>query len=132
MAAAVSDYCPIAFSAQKMKKTSDRVELEMVQTPDILKELGKRKENQILVGFAAETEDLTANARKKLEDKNLDLIIANDVSLAHAGFRSDTNIVKILYRSGEIVELPCMDKEILAGHIWDRIEKLGSLRKGTV
>lgn len=126
MAAAVSDYCPVEFSAQKMKKTSDRVELEMVQTPDILKELGKRKENQILVGFAAETEDLIANARQKLEKKNLDLIVANDVSLANAGFRSDTNIVKILYSSGEIEELPCMDKEILAVHIWERIERLFS------
>ncbi len=124
MAAAVSDYRPKVFSSQKIKKGTEDVVLEMIQNPDILKELGREKQKQILVGFAAETEDLINNAREKLLSKNLDMIVANDVSAPRAGFRCDTNIVKILYKTGQVEELPCMDKENLAGLIWDRIERL--------
>ena len=124
MAAAVSDYKPKKFTPYKIKKGNEDVILEMVKNPDILKQLGKNKEHQVLVGFAAETNELIENAREKLVSKNLDMIVANDVSAPHAGFRCDTNIVKILYKTGEIEELPCMPKEDLASLIWDRIENL--------
>ena len=124
MAAAVSDYKPKKFTPYKIKKGNEDVILEMVKNPDILKQLGKDKEHQVLVGFAAETNELIENAREKLVSKNLDMIVANDVSAPQAGFRCDTNIVKILYKTGEIEELPCMPKEDLASLIWDRIENL--------
>jgi len=124
MAAAVSDYRPKHFTPSKIKKGEDDVVLEMIRNPDILKKLGSAKVHQILVGFAAETDELIENAREKLVSKNLDMIVANDVSAPQAGFRCDTNIVKILYKSGEIEELPCMSKEDLASEIWDRIENL--------
>ena len=124
MAAAVSDYKPKKFTPYKIKKGNEDVILEMVKNPDILKQLGKNKEHQVLVGFAAETNELIENAREKLVSKNLDMIVANDVSAPQAGFRCDTNIVKILYKTGEIEELPCMPKEDLASLIWDRIENL--------
>jgi len=124
MAAAVSDYKPKKFTPYKIKKGNEDVILEMVKNPDILKQLGKDKEHQVLVGFAAETNELIENAREKLVSKNLDMIVANDVSAPQAGFRCDTNIVKILYKTGKIEELPCMPKEDLASLIWDRIENL--------
>jgi len=124
MAAAVSDYKPKKFTPYKIKKGNEDVILEMVKNPDILKQLGKNKEHQVLVGFAAETNELIENAREKLVSKNLDMIVANDVSAPQAGFRCDTNIVKILYKTGKIEELPCMPKEDLASLIWDRIENL--------
>ena len=124
MAAAVSDYKPKEFAPYKIKKGNEDVILEMVKNPDILKQLGKNKEHQVLVGFAAETNELIENAREKLVSKNLDMIVANDVSAPQAGFRCDTNIVKILYKTGKIEELPCMPKEDLASLIWDRIENL--------
>ncbi len=124
MAAAVSDYRPKHFTPHKIKKGEDDVVLEMEKNPDILKQLGLTKEHQVLVGFAAETDELIENARQKLLSKNLDMIVANDITAPQAGFRCDTNIVKILYKTGEIEELPCMPKEDLASLIWDRIEKL--------
>ncbi len=124
MAAAVSDYRPKCFTHKKIKKGKEDIVLEMVKNPDILKLLGQEKENRVLVGFAAETDELIENAREKLLSKNLDMIVANDVSAPEAGFRCDTNLVKILYKTGEIEELPLMSKEELAGEIWDRIEKL--------
>ncbi len=124
MAAAVSDYRPKRFNPSKIKKGDEDIVLEMVRNPDILKQLGKEKKHQVLVGFAAETDELIENAREKLLSKNLDMIVANDVGAPQAGFRCDTNIVKLLYRSGEIEELPCMSKEKLADVIWDRIEKI--------
>jgi len=121
MAAAVSDYRPKQAATQKMKKASLLPVLELEQNPDILLEAGKTKGNRIFVGFAAETQNLLKNAKEKLAKKNLDLIVANDVSLPGAGFRVDTNIVKVIRRSGRVEKLPLMSKEDLADRILERI-----------
>jgi phosphopantothenoylcysteine decarboxylase/phosphopantothenate--cysteine ligase len=90
-------------------------------TPDILAEVGKRKGRRILVGFAAETEDLVENARKKLQRKHLDLMVANDVSQPGAGFDADTNAVKILDAQGKVEELPVLSKRSVANRVLDRV-----------
>lgn len=123
-AAAVADYRPQKSCAQKIKKTDNQMELILEKNPDILLELGKLKKHQLLIGFAAETQDLIANAREKLAKKNLDMIVANDVTLSGAGFNADTNIVKILYRNGDAEELPLMSKDALADTIWNKIISL--------
>jgi phosphopantothenoylcysteine decarboxylase/phosphopantothenate--cysteine ligase len=110
-AAAVSDYRPKAFSQKKIKKGNFDTTLALERTKDILEELGKKKGNRILIGFAAETEDLITNAKKKLREKNLDFIVVNDVTKPGAGFSSDTNQVKIIYPSGKAWDLPLMSKE---------------------
>jgi phosphopantothenoylcysteine decarboxylase/phosphopantothenate--cysteine ligase len=122
--AAVSDYRPKAASEKKIKKGSSEYVLALERTKDILEELGKKKGKRILVGFAAETEDLMANAKKKLLEKNLDLIVANDVSKPGAGFGVDTNQVKVLYPSGQVKDLPLMTKEEVAQFILDDVAKL--------
>ena len=124
MAAAVSDYRPKQMAREKMKKSAAETLLALERTPDILAEAGKRKEGRLLIGFAAETERLLQNARSKLEEKNLDLIVANDVTLPGAGFSVDTNIVKIIDRSGNVEELPLMSKEEVADRILDRVARL--------
>jgi phosphopantothenoylcysteine decarboxylase/phosphopantothenate--cysteine ligase len=125
MAAAVGDYRPEAVSALKIKKDDDRLEVTLVATPDILAELGRAKPaHQVLVGFAAETDHLIANATGKLHKKNLDFIVANDLSQAGSGFACDTNQVKIITRDGQISELPCLPKEQVAALILDRVELL--------
>jgi phosphopantothenoylcysteine decarboxylase/phosphopantothenate--cysteine ligase len=126
MAAAVSDYRPKVTSPEKIKKSQAELTLPLELNPDILREAGQRKEKRLLIGFAAETESLLANARKKLAEKNLDLIVANDVSLPGAGFAVDTNMVKLIDRSGKIEELPLMDKEDLANRVLDRVLLLRS------
>ncbi len=108
-AAAVSDYSPAVVEDHKVKKR-DRLLLELKPTPDILRTLGENKEGQVLVGFAAETGDLLEKAGQKLKSKNLDLIVANDVTGEGAGFEVDTNLVKIIHRDGRVVELPLMSK----------------------
>jgi phosphopantothenoylcysteine decarboxylase/phosphopantothenate--cysteine ligase len=118
-AAAVSDYRPKEVSGKKLKKTAPVVSLEMERTRDILGEIGKKKGKRILIGFAAETEDLVSNAKKKLKEKNLDLIVVNDVTKPGAGFASETNQVKFLYPSGEVKDLPTMSKEEVAQVILD-------------
>jgi phosphopantothenoylcysteine decarboxylase/phosphopantothenate--cysteine ligase len=127
-AAAVGDFRIANVAEQKMKKTDDRSQrltLELVENPDILKELGKRKhDNLIMVGFAAETENVLENARKKLVSKNLDLIIANDVTMEGAGFATDTNIVTFISRAGEVVALPKMSKDMVAAAIIDKVVEL--------
>jgi phosphopantothenoylcysteine decarboxylase/phosphopantothenate--cysteine ligase len=123
-AAAVSDYRPKEISQKKLKKTEPNYSLELERTRDILEEIGKKKEERILVGFAAETEDLMANARKKLKGKNLDLIVINDVTKPGAGFGLDTNQVKILYSSGEVKDLPLMLKEEVSSYILDDVIRL--------
>jgi len=125
-AAAVLDYRPREKAVQKIKKEAWNQSLDLVRTPDILAELGRTKGDSryLLVGFAAETEDLLANAREKLEKKNLDMIVANDVSRGDAGFETDTNLVRIIYRDGQIEELPMMTKHEVADHLLDRIKKL--------
>jgi phosphopantothenoylcysteine decarboxylase/phosphopantothenate--cysteine ligase len=126
MAAAVSDYRPKVTSPEKIKKSQAELTLPLELNPDILREAGQRKEKRFLIGFAAETESLLANARKKLAEKNLDLIVANDVGLPGAGFAVDTNLVKLIDRSGKIEELPLMGKEDLADRVLDRVLLLRS------
>jgi phosphopantothenoylcysteine decarboxylase / phosphopantothenate---cysteine ligase len=128
-AAAVSDYRPRVVSQNKLKKGDPYLSLELERTTDILREAGKRKGERILIGFAAETEDLTANARKKLVEKNLDLIIANDVGQPGAGFGHDTNRIKILFPSGDVKDLPLMSKEEASVVILDEVAKLKQRRE---
>jgi phosphopantothenoylcysteine decarboxylase/phosphopantothenate--cysteine ligase len=131
MAAAVGDYRPAQCAAQKIKKDGGSLEVTLVRNPDILALLGREKpKDQLLVGFAAETEDLVANATEKLSKKNLDFIVANDLSQAGAGFACDTNRVKIIDRQGHISDLPCLPKEEVAGLILDRLEALLGVRTG--
>lgn len=120
-AAAVADYRPQQTYTQKIKKTAGQLTLVLEKNPDILRELGELKQQQFLVGFAAETQELIAHAQEKLKQKNLDMIVANDITMQGAGFNSDTNIIKILYRNGQIEELPQMPKEQLAEIILDKI-----------
>jgi phosphopantothenoylcysteine decarboxylase/phosphopantothenate--cysteine ligase len=120
-AAAVADYRLQSPAVNKIKKTDNTLTLILEKTPDILRELGELKQHQILVGFAAETQELLAHATEKLIKKNLDMIVANDVTLPGAGFNANTNIVKIIYRDGALEELPKMSKESLAQIILDKI-----------
>ena len=120
-AAAVADYRPQTVSDDKIKKNSSTLHLILEKTTDILFELGQQKQHQILVGFAAETQQLLAHAKEKLARKNLDMIIANDITVQGAGFNVDTNIVKLIYRDGHIEEMPKMSKSQLAGIILDKI-----------
>ncbi len=127
-AAAVGDFKIARVAEQKIKKTDggpQTLTLELVGTPDILKEMGKNKqEKQIMVGFAAETENILENARKKLVSKNLDFIVANDVTMEGAGFAIDTNIVTFISREGEVQSLPKMSKDEVAVAIIDRLVQL--------
>jgi phosphopantothenoylcysteine decarboxylase/phosphopantothenate--cysteine ligase len=120
MAAAVADYQPKKTAKAKIKKESAQgLLLELVKTPDILAEV---KGNFIRVGFAAESEDLVANARKKLETKNLDLIVANDITATDSGFDVDTNRVILIDKKGKAEELPLMSKREVAEKILDRVK----------
>ena len=121
--AAVSDYCPSEKSEQKIKKSRKELSIPLKKTRDILKSLGEDKKNRILVGFAAETENLLNNSRKKLEEKNLDLVVANDVTAPQAGFGEDTNVAWLVDRE-EVEELPLMSKFELANRILDRIKEI--------
>ena len=122
MAAAVADYAPVEVSASKIKKTADEMTLRMRRTPDILAALGRdRRPGQTLVGFAMETDDGPANARHKLEAKNLDLIVLNLLNEPGAGFGTTTNRVTLLYRDGREETLPLMPKADVAGAILDRL-----------
>ncbi len=123
-AAAVADYRPKQVAREKIKKDERVPEVTLESTADILAEVGKRKGRRILVGFAAETQDLVANARKKLHRKNLDLMVANDVSQPGAGFDADTNVVKILDSQGGVDELPLQTKRSVADRILDRVVAL--------
>ena len=123
MAAAVADYRPRDVSSQKIKKDHGEITLTLERNPDILAELGRRKSpGQVLVGFSMETESLIDNARKKLREKSLDFIIANDVSQAGAGFGTDTNIVLIIDSSGGEKSFPLMSKRDVADIILDEVK----------
>ncbi len=125
MAAAVSDYRVRKIAGQKIKKTTEAFTLDLVKNPDILSALGKRKSiEQILVGFAAETQNLLTFAKEKLQRKNLDMIIANDVSQKNVGFNYDTNMVKIITRDAAVEDIPLMSKKALAAIIIDKIRNL--------
>lgn len=121
MAAAVSDYRVKNIAAQKIKKTADELTIELVKNPDILKELGARKNSQLLIGFAAETQDVLEYARGKLVEKNLDFIVANNVAQEGAGFGVDTNIAALIHRGGAVENLPKMTKAQLAEIIVQRL-----------
>lgn len=125
MAAAPADWAPVSPASRKMKKTEAGLTLELALTPDILSELGRRKGRRLLVGFAAETHDLLANARAKLQAKNLDLMVANQVGAGtDSGFGAETNRVTILSRDGLAEELPLLPKSEVARLIFDRIALL--------
>jgi len=124
MAAAPSDFAPGTVRKGKIKKGAAELELALVPTVDILKELGKNKGKRKLVGFALETDNEIANARKKLKDKNLDLVVLNSPSQVGAGFGTDTNIATLIYRSGKVEKLPKMKKSELAEVIFDRLKKI--------
>ncbi len=123
-AAAVADYRPEIRGETKMKKTEKTVTLKLVKNPDILAELGKTKGDKTIVGFAAETGNLLENAGKKLLRKNLDMVVANDVTQTGAGFNVDTNLVKLLFRDGRVEDPPLMQKNELADLILDRVVML--------
>jgi phosphopantothenoylcysteine decarboxylase/phosphopantothenate--cysteine ligase len=128
MAAAVADYHAAAVAEKKIKRGRGPVELRLEPSPDILKELGQNKDGQWLVGFAAETEDLIANAQKKLHEKNLDMVVANNVAEDGSGFDGDTNIATIVDRTGATRSLPLMSKDDLADCIYDHYLALKSPR----
>lgn len=121
MAAAVADYHPAKFSPDKIKRSKGPLDVRLEPNPDILEELGQRKDGKLLVGFAAETGNLDANAEKKLRDKNLDMIVANDVTQEGSGFDGDTNIATIFDRRGASRSLPLMSKDELADQIFDHL-----------
>lgn len=124
-AAAVADYRVKNIADHKIKKNDEELTLVLEKNPDILKELGQKKQKgQVLVGFAAETQNLIQYAQSKLEKKNLDMIVANDVSKPQAGFNVDTNLIKLLKRDGSIEELPLMSKKDLAYIILNHVMKI--------
>ena len=114
MCAAVADYKPATVSKNKIKKRGEDISLELVPTRDILASLPTKDRQYIVVGFAAETENVEVNARKKLHDKNCDVIVANDVSRADFGMESDENEVTILLRAGEMKKISRAPKKIVA------------------
>jgi phosphopantothenoylcysteine decarboxylase/phosphopantothenate--cysteine ligase len=124
MTAAVADYHPQTVSPHKIKKKTDRLTIQLEKNPDIAQELGRRKAHQIMVGFAAETDDLLNHARQKLIDKNLDLIVANDILAKGAGFEGDTNVVTLLDRDGTHEQLSLLPKREIADIILDRVAKI--------
>jgi phosphopantothenoylcysteine decarboxylase / phosphopantothenate---cysteine ligase len=123
-AAAVADYRPLVRAGEKLKKQGETMTLELTKTRDILTELGREKGERLLVGFAAETTELLANARKKLTGKNVDLLVANDVTEAGAGFSVETNIVRLLHRDGRVEEPGILSKIAVANLILDRVAEL--------
>jgi phosphopantothenoylcysteine decarboxylase/phosphopantothenate--cysteine ligase len=122
MAAAVADFSFPSKAGQKIKKRDMPETLKLVPTCDILKTLGKRKKKQFIVGFAAETENLKSNALKKLREKNLDLIVANDISQEGIGFESDENKALLIDAAGHATDTPKMSKRELSRVIWNTIE----------
>jgi phosphopantothenoylcysteine decarboxylase / phosphopantothenate---cysteine ligase len=128
MAAAVADYRPVARADRKIKRSADPLELKLEPCPDIAKEVGAQKGSKFLIGFAAETEELTENAAKKLRAKNLDMIVANNVTMEGSGFDVDTNIATLLEATGATVSLPMMTKDELADRIYDHFIALKTQR----
>ncbi|MDA8430038.1 MAG: bifunctional phosphopantothenoylcysteine decarboxylase/phosphopantothenate--cysteine ligase CoaBC [Geobacteraceae bacterium] len=120
-AAAVADYRPAERSGAKIKKKGAELSLQLVKTPDILAELGRLAKAPFLVGFAAETGKLSEFATRKLHEKNVDMIVANDVSQSDAGFNVDTNRVRLFFRDGREVDCALMTKDDLANVILDHV-----------
>jgi phosphopantothenoylcysteine decarboxylase / phosphopantothenate---cysteine ligase len=124
MAAAVSDYRPTQAEARKIKRAREEMTFHLTQNPDILKQVAALKQAQIVVGFAAETHDIEAEARRKVGEKHLDLIVANDVNRPDSGFQVDTNEVTLIPRVGDSLPLPLMSKEAVAAKILDQVVAL--------
>jgi phosphopantothenoylcysteine decarboxylase/phosphopantothenate--cysteine ligase len=122
-AAAVADYKPKIYSEKKIKKSEDDLTIEFERSRDILKTLGEKKTNQILVGFAAESNDLIENATKKIKKKNLDYIVANDITQKDTGFSSDDNLVTILSKYGDSYTLDKMPKKLVARELFNLLCK---------
>ena len=123
-AAAVADYTPAVAAEDKIKKSGENMNISLVPTEDILKYLGEHKKpGQVLCGFAMETKDLLENAKKKLEKKNADMIVANNLKVEGAGFGTDTNVVTLIKRDG-VKELPLLSKEQVAKAVLDEMIKL--------
>jgi phosphopantothenoylcysteine decarboxylase/phosphopantothenate--cysteine ligase len=123
-AAAVADYRPAEAAAQKLKKTGAEFTLRLEPNPDILATIARKKGNRLIVGFAAETDKVAENARKKLQEKNADLIVANDVTAEGAGFDVDTNVVTLFSCDGRDLPLPKMTKREVAHRILDEVVRL--------
>lgn len=123
-AAAIADYRPAKVAPQKIKKGAGDFVITLDRNPDILAGLGQQKGDRLLVGFATETEDILQNAERKLHSKNLDMIVANDVTQAGAGFAHDTNIVTLLDRTGRVEPLGLMSKDAVAHAVYDRLLEL--------
>jgi phosphopantothenoylcysteine decarboxylase/phosphopantothenate--cysteine ligase len=123
-AAAVADFHLIKVPDQKVKKTAARLSLELDPTPDILAELGRKKGDRLLIGFAAETQNLHQEARRKLESKNCDMIVGNLVGGSETGFESDENQVVLALATGELIPLPRAAKRVVADRIFDEVLKL--------
>jgi len=130
-AAAVADYRPKVFVKEKIKKDDKPRSIELERNPDIIAEIGQNKKNIVLVGFAMETKDLLANAREKLEKKNMDLIVANSLREEGAGFQTDTNKITIIDREGDVQSLPVMTKMEAAEKILERVEELLKKKGGS-
>jgi phosphopantothenoylcysteine decarboxylase/phosphopantothenate--cysteine ligase len=130
MAAAVADYRAAAPAAQKIKRGASGMTLALESTPDILAGLGREKRDRVLVGFAAETQDMNEHAREKLRAKGVDMIVANDVTQEGAGFDVDTNIATLFLRDGTELPLPCMSKLELADHILDQVLHMLPVSRG--
>lgn len=127
-AAAVADYRPKTAAAQKIKKSDGDMVLELERNPDILAWLGEHKQNQILMGFAAETNDVQQNALGKLQRKHLDFIAANDVTQQHSGFGKDTNQITVYGADGSVTALPLLSKEDAADRLLDLVLQLYQAR----
>ena len=123
-AAAVADFHLARVPDQKVKKTAARISLELDPTPDILSELGRTKDDRLLVGFAAETQNLQQEARRKMESKNCDMVVGNLVGGSETGFESDQNEVVLVLRTGEIIPVSRASKREIAGRIFDELLKL--------
>jgi len=128
--AAVADFRPKFVAQDKVKKDTAELSIPLERNPDILAELGQHKGQRVLVGFAAETQDLMANAAQKVRNKHLDFIVANDISDPSLGFASDENRVHILDAAGQIEELPTMAKAHIADYILDRVQTALAHRPG--
>jgi phosphopantothenoylcysteine decarboxylase/phosphopantothenate--cysteine ligase len=129
MTAAVSDFVPTVVSKDKIKRTNEEVLLKLKPSLDILKEVGKRKKKQILVGFSLETKDEIENSKRKLKEKNLDLIVVNNPNVPGAGFEVDTNQVSIIDKRGKVEKLPLLSKKEVAEKVLDRVS--GFLKRDT-
>lgn len=133
-AAAVADFRPVQQSAQKIRKESlggqNGLSIDLIQTPDILAEVCREKGDRVVVGFAAESHDVIDSARRKLERKGCDFLVANDVSQEGSGFDVDINTVTFVWPGGELEELPPLPKDEVAGQLLDRVSKLLGDRRG--